>query len=316
MKMVRDIIKKSASKFNLEVVRANSGYSKKLNLYKKIIISHSKIEDRTIGAIVFSMDRAMQLDALLRSFVLNKIGDCKIIVIYKASTKEHRHAYSEVIEILKSDIEFIQEDERPFKDLVLATIENLNTDKIFFLVDDLVFTHKIDFNDLVKVDTNKYIFSLRMGEHLNFSYVVNKTQKLPKFIKKDKNYIYWKWGDGELDWEYPLSVDGHIFNRLEIKSLIEFCDFKAPNSLENSLQVEKELFSYKIGMSCTQASIVNNPCNKVQDEIDNLYGLMHQNDLLKIWQDKKQIDIRKFQGHVNKSVHEYIEFEFENRDEC
>ena len=57
-----------------------------------------------------------------------------------------------------------------------------------------MFTHKIDFNDLVKVDTNKYIFSLRMGEHLNFSYVVNKTQKLPKFIKKDN----WKSWDPEI----------------------------------------------------------------------------------------------------------------------
>ena len=262
------------------------------------------------------MDRAMQLDALLRSFLLNKIGDCKIIVIYKVSNDKHKKAYSEVVKRFNDAVIFREEDTSPFKNLVLQCVDEINTDKIFFLVDDLVFTHKIDFNDLVKVDTNKYIFSLRMGEHLNFSYVVNKTQKLPKFIKKDKNYIYWKWGDSELDWAYPLSVDGHIFNRLEIKSLIEFCDFKAPNSLENSLQVEKELFSYKIGMSCTQASIVNNPCNKVQDEIDNLYGLMHQNDLLKIWQDKKQIDIRKFQGHVNKSVHEYIEFEFENRDEC
>jgi hypothetical protein len=312
MSTINTILKK----LNFKLIKLNTDYDKKLNLYEKIIISHVKVEKSSIGTIIFSMDRAMQLDALLRSFLLNKIGDCKIIVIYKVSNDKHKKAYSEVVKRFNDAVIFREEDTSPFKNLVLQCVDEINTDKIFFLVDDLVFTHKIDFNDLVKVDTNKYIFSLRMGEHLNFSYVVNKTQKLPKFIKKDKNYIYWKWGDSELDWAYPLSVDGHIFNRLEIKSLIEFCDFKAPNSLENSLQVEKELFSYKIGMSCTQASIVNNPCNKVQDEIDNLYGLMHQNDLLKIWQDKKQIDIRKFQGHVNKSVHEYIEFEFENRDEC
>jgi hypothetical protein len=118
-----------------------------------------------------------------------------------------------------------------------------------------------------------------MGDHLNYSYVVNKTQKLPKFIDKDTNFIYWDWSMSELDWDYPLSVDGHIFNRLEILALIENCDFKAPNSLENSIQKEKKLFSYKQGMSYKKARIVNNPCNKVQSEVENLHGTFHQDNL-------------------------------------
>lgn len=313
MKIIKDNINKFLNIFNFEVIKTNTNYSEKLKLYKNIIISHSNVKDNSIGTIIFSMDRAIQLDALLRSLFINKIGECKVIVIYKASNHEHKQAYKEVIEKFKDSVKFKEEDNNPFKDLVLNSIDKLNTDKIFFLVDDIIFTHQVDFDSLVKVDTNKYIFSLRMGNHLNYSYVVNKVQKLPKFINKDENYIYWNWNKSELDWAYPLSVDGHIFNRLEIKALIEFCNFKAPNSLEESLQIEKELFSHKIGMSCAQARIVNNPCNKVQDEVRNLHGSFHQNDLLKLWQENKQIDISKLQGYINKSVHEDIEFEFEDR---
>jgi hypothetical protein len=66
-------------------------------------------------------------------------------------------------------------------------------------------------------------------------------------------------------------------------------------------------------MSYKKARIVNNPCNKVQSEVENLHGSMHQDNLLKLWQDSKQIDITKFQNYINKSVHEDIKFEFEKR---
>jgi hypothetical protein len=299
--------------FNYRLSKIDFNYEKRLRLHKKILFTHARMECNSIGAIIFSMDRAIQLDALLRSFFLNKIGVCKVVVIYRTSTREHEIAYNEVVEIFKNDVEFIQERGEGFKSLVLDTMDNLNTDKVFFLVDDIIFTHRIDFNELIKIDTNKFIFSLRLGEHLNHSYVVNKTQKLPKFIKKDENYIYWDWDKSELDWAYPLSVDGHIFNRLEIKSLIEFCEFLAPNSLENSLQSEKELFSYKTGVSYKKARIVNNPCNKVQNEVKNIHGSLHQDHLLSMWNEGKQIDINVLQGYVNKSVHEDIQFEFEDK---
>jgi hypothetical protein len=66
-------------------------------------------------------------------------------------------------------------------------------------------------------------------------------------------------------------------------------------------------------MSYKKARIVNNPCNKVQSEVENLHGSMHQDNLLKLWQENKQINIEILQGYTNKSVHEDINFEFEER---
>jgi hypothetical protein len=260
------------------------------------------------------MDRGMQLDALLRSFFLNKIGDCKVVVIYKASNSDHKDAYNDVVERFKDSVKFVEEEVNSFKSLVLNEIDTLNTDKIFFLVDDIIVTHQIDFDKLIKIDTSKHIFSLRMGGHLDYSYVVNKTQALPVFIKNNEKYIYWNWSQSELDWAYPLSVDGHIFNRYEIRALIEFCEFKAPNALESALQSEKELFESRLGVSYKQARIFNNPCNKVQAEVANLHGSIHQDDLLSLWKNGKQININILQGFINKSVHEEVDFIFEDRE--
>ena len=306
-------INKFLNNFNLELIRSNSNYSKKLDLYKQLILSNTIPVEETIGCIIFSMDRALQLDALLRSLFLNKIGECKTVVIYKASDENHKKAYLEVCKRFQDKVEFVEEDDRPFKKLLLNSVDNLDVGKIFFLVDDIIFTEQVNFIELSKIDTSKTVFSLRMGKHLNYSYVVDKEQILPQFLKEDENFIYWNWNDGELDWAYPLSVDGHIFNRLEIKVLIEHFDFKAPNSFEDVLQKEKELFLNRVGMSYKKAAIVNNPCNKVQSEVTNLFGTMHQDDLLKIWQDGKEIDIEKLQGYINKSVHEEIEFKFKDR---
>lgn len=287
--------------------------SKDMVLYTNLIQEISApIKDR-INCIIFSMNRALQLDALLRSFDLNKIGECPIYVLYKATDEMHSKAYHELISLHRNKAVFIEENNLGFKTQLLNIVNGIDTGKLFFLVDDIFFTEPVDFNLLSQIDTSRYIFSLRMGNHLSYSYVVDKSQKLPTFFETDENFLYWHWNEGELDWAYPLSVDGHIFNTNEIKLLIENCDFKAPNSFEASLQHYKHLFTPRIGMCYHKARIVNNPCNKVQNEINNIHGTYHQDDLLRHWRNKQEIDIEKLQGYVNQSVHEEIEFSFKDR---
>lgn len=306
--LIRTILHKQ----NLELISTKSNFFKKTELYQKMLMAHTTLTSESIGCIVFSMDRALQLDALLRSFFLNKEGACPIRVIYKTSNPKHQKAYDEIAKRYEHKVIMQSENKRSFKDVLRETLCELDVGKIFFLVDDIIFTEKVDFTMLSSVDTSKYIFSLRMGNHLNFSYVVNQPQKLPPFID-DKNYLYWHWNEGELDWNYPLSVDGHIFNKNEIIALVNHFDFKAPNSFEGVLQNEKDLFQQRIGMSYKKARIVNNPCNKVQNEVANLHGVLHQDELLLLWEKGKEIDIMPLQGYVNKSVHEEIEFSFKER---
>jgi len=297
----------------LKLQKKYSTNAEEVILYLKLIQEITTPSENSISCIIFSMDRALQLDALLRSFFLNKSGDCNVHILYRATTDMHEKAYQELVDLYQENVLFTQESGSGFKTQLMDIVQNIRTGKLFFLVDDILFTEKVNFDKLAKIDASKYIFSLRMGSHLNHSYVVNKEQTLPSFFNSDENYLYWKWNEGELDWAYPLSVDGHIFNTAEIKLLIEYSDFKAPNSFESALQRYKDLFISRIGMCYHKARIVNNPCNKVQNEINNLHGSYHQDDLLKQWQNNKEIDIEKLQGYLNRSVHEEIDFYFKDR---
>lgn len=305
-------LNKVLSFFSLRLISFNDDYLKKSRLFSELFQINSKIIENSLGCIIFSKDRALQLDGLLRSFFINKIGECKIIVIYSSSCENHQRAYLEVIDRHNKEVVFFEES-NGFKSTLLKVLNFIDTAKIFFLVDDIIFVEPVDFNYLSGLDTSKYIFSLRMGDHLNYSYVVDKNQPLPNFINKNDEYLYWDWSRSELDWAYPFSVDGHIFGLEEIKLLTKSLDFKAPNSFEGALQKEKVLFSKRLSMSYRKARIFNNPCNKVQKEAKNLHGNFHQDDLLKRWQNGDELDIDSLQGYLNKSVHEEVYLNFNKR---
>jgi hypothetical protein len=280
----------------------------------EIVLSTVKFSPgHSMGCIIFSMDRPIQLDALLRSLCINKKGACEVIVIFNTSTTAQENAYGEVQERHVGNAVFVNEEQFGFRRSVLSSIGSLKAESMFFLVDDIIFTEKVDFFQLAKINTKKNIVSLRLGEHLSFSYVVSKPQPLPNFVCRKKSWLCWGWKDAELDWSYPLSVDGHIFNRREMEILVENLRFSSPNSLEFALQEVKGIFERRRGVCYRKAKLVNVPCNRVQNEVDNIYGSIHQDDLLRIWQEGREINLAPLQGYVNKSVHEEISFEFIER---
>jgi hypothetical protein len=257
----------------------------------------------------------MQLHALLSSFFATKIGDCEIVVIYKCSSEAHKHAYMEVVDIFGERVRFIEQDKYAgFKDCMEQTLLSLSKGKLFFLVDDIVFTEVVDYHFLASLNLSDTVFSLRMGEHLDYSYVVNSGQPLPRGLAVEDGYLRWKWQEGKLDWGYPLSVDGHIFSSAEVLLWVKFFEFSSPSSFENAIQKLKDVYSGKMGMSFRKSRIVNIPANKVQHEVDNLHGKIHQDDLLQQWCEGKAIDHARFRGWVNHSVHEEAEFQLVRRE--
>lgn len=270
----------------------------------------------SIVAIVFSKDRAMQLDALLGSFFETKIGECSVKVIYTHSSDAHKKSYQDLHSIYREKVDFIVEDEFScFKECLEHVMLELRSERVFFLVDDIVFTESVDYSYLSLIDLTNAIFSLRMGANLNFSYVVNSKQPLPKNIKFNGTLLEWKWSDGLFDWGYPLSVDGHIFSVTEVISWIKRLNFRSPSSFENSLQNIKFEYRHKIGFSFTKSKIVNIPANKVQLEVENLHGSTHQDQLLQLWFDGMAIDHKKLRGWKNSSAHQDIDFNFIKREQ-
>lgn len=289
--------------------------SRFVELSKNSKKGNDSVDKSSVVAIIFSKDRAMQLHSLLESFFDNKIGDCGVVVIYSASSTIHKESYRVLIENHKENILFLnQELFDSFQDCLQSALNNLAEDKVFFLVDDIIFTETVDYDYLSNIDLTNTVFSLRMGGHLKHSYVVDLPQPLPQNICLQKNFIFWDWSDGVMEWGYPLSLDGHFFPKKDVVRWCNFLKFRNPSSFEIELQKLNFVYKKKQGMAYSKSRIVNVPINVVQNEVSNIHGFLHQDQLVAYWMDGMAIDVKKFKSLVNLSTHQEYGFEYVKRD--
>lgn len=284
--------------------------------------------------VVFSMDRAMQLDALIGSYVDNVANPASIHILYRATNKAHQTAYSDVFKVYAPSIASIvvQQDCETFREQLLGILDGIKSEKMFFLVDDDLFVEKFDLNDLVQLDTRYVIPSLRMGTNLTENYTIQQLQPLPPFSRLGGVYeravesdvciseanrdelLCWTWQQGVYDWAYPLSVDGHIFLTAEIIALAKHTEFHSPNSFEANLQRHNEFFKHRLGVCYRKSRMVNIPCNKVQTDNANIHGDIHQDELLAKWEHGLRIYYQSLYGMDNKSAHQEIALTFIERN--
>lgn len=268
--------------------------------------------------IAFSKDRALQLHALLSSYLEKVASPATVYILYQTSSPSHQKSYDELIEIFSENNIFFkkQDSDNSFRSDLISLLQSVRSEKIFFLVDDVLFVEDFDIEDFVKFDPDKFVPTLRMGLNLTKCYTFQKNQQLPELmpdIIKDEDKITWEWDQGIYDWSYPLSLDGHFFSAQEIKTMIQLIDFSAPNTLEDQLQHYCRFFMFRKGVAYYKSRIVNIPCNKVQIENKNIHGNCHQDFLLEQWQKGYQMDYRQLYGFNNTSAHQEISFKFKNR---
>jgi len=156
-----------------------------------------------INLIIFSKNRAMQLDALLRSIQLR----CNVFnSIHVVWTADEGYERSYISMMPKHNVTWIKETN--FKEDTMRAM----TDAVFtcFMCDDDIIMH--DFNGLPDNWDGLLCHSLRMeGEP-------------------------WKWRGMTGNEGYPFSVDGHIYKTKLIKPLINNLMFINPNKLESQMQ--------------------------------------------------------------------------------
>lgn len=271
-----------------------------------------------LSVLVFSKNRPMQLMALLESMFANSnIDPRNCHVLYKCSD-EYFVPYMEVASSYP-EINWIAEWN--FNDQVRNFVFNANK-FICFLTDDDVFKKQVDVRYCIDAMTNSVYsqnsiaFSLRLGKHLTRCFSTNSSQRLPESFQRFGNGVLaWRYKGTDWDWNYPLSVDGHIFQRdmfMEILNSIPN-SWNSPNTFEGLLS-HTHPFLKKEWMFCFEESIVFNiPHNKVQKEVDNLHSGGSEKDLLDLWIEGKKIDVRTFQGYINSAAHEQVDFSFINR---
>lgn len=225
-----------------------------------------------LQAIVFSKDRACQLEFLLRTLYAKVVGALDVKVIYLSTNPATEKGYQKV-QGKYPQVKFIKQGH--FKQDVLTS---LNRDISFstFFVDDIAFIRPWNLQDgkikSLITDATLACLSLRMDLRYNFSYPLSRKQAIPKM-----DNCCWEWQKADGDWGYPMSLDGHIFRTPEIVSLIESVEFANPNKLEEAL-AHKPLKRPRV-ICYPQAKIINNPINKVQTVNNNVNGQKYPVDV-------------------------------------
>lgn len=259
-----------------------------------------------VSFIIFSKDRALQLDGLLRSMLHHVTGTYSIHVLYCASNAAHAHAYRELTDGIQNTDRIQWTKESDFKKDLVRTLKSLKTESVCFLVDDIVFIRPVDLNTLGGTTMRDGIVSLRLGSKITFCYTKQKTMRSPKLnpINRQTNLLQFSWKDGNYDWAYPLSVDGHIFPSSEITVAAEFLNYRAPNTFERALQILTPLYQKRPGYCFDSPRMFNMPLNRVQNEKNNISGDISPEFLLAKWSEGMTIDFMKLSDIQTQSVHE------------
>jgi hypothetical protein len=268
---------------------------KELN-YNLLSYITARIASKDIESIVFSKDRAMQLHAFLLSYTDMVSNRGKMYILYKCSDDRHKKSYEELQDGFRNE-NFVFIEETNFRSQLIEILDNSDAGKVIFYVDDMIFTHNIDYSVLEKIDTNKYTLALSRGKDMNYSVVLQRPLTRPPFTEIGNSLFQFNWNYLEefSDWTYPLGVSGYMYGKVEVTSIFKTIEFKAPNSLESAMQLFLAYFKNRLGLCPEYATSVCVHANLVQDEWNNpILGTFSIDELLNLWESGKRIDVHEF----------------------
>ncbi len=212
--------------------------------------------------IIFSYNRALQLDTLLTSlFEKWEAPEYCVDVIYNTSGDGFEAAYQQVQKkyshypvayhresaiadkmplsmlltlgnakrLLKSP--YLRCPKSNFRSLLIQIIKNNSCKHLMFLTDDAMF--------IQEVNISKDIFTWQdeLPEHRQFILRIGTgINNQPKdIVRKENGYLKWNMYEAPLNsnWGYNFSVDAHIYHKNIILKIFEKLWFVNPNTLED-----------------------------------------------------------------------------------
>jgi len=270
-----------------------------------------------ITGLIFSKDRAMQLEALLSSLSLHcrDIQNLDLKVLNITSDSFHERQYHR----LMSDygcVEFIRE--KDFKKQVLSSIESY--EHVLFLVDDAIFVKDFVIKNVIECLKNNddvLGFSQRLGTNTNYCYSRSISQKLPNFIEIGNEALKYDWTSAQGDFGYPLEISSSVYRVNDILPLLEQLYFVNPNTLEGHMAANKHIFVNKKNcLMCSSSSIAFcNPVNIVQKVCKNRAGNIPQysiDELSRMFEQGYRINVEKYSSFVPNACHHEVELTFKN----
>lgn len=287
--------------------------------YKKLKTTGQK--DLKIDILVWTKDRACQLDLLLRSIGDNFKNYGNISVRYDYSTPELKKGYEKVINknygftvayVERNEDLKVDDFEKNTKDI----INSMQSEYVMLLCDDDVFIRDTQVDEIfTHYGDDVCTVSLRMSEDINFCYGTQKNCVLPEFLPCHGNFLKWNWKDSDpsTDWGYPGAVNIHIYKKKWYQDMIKDMKFNNPNELECLFNKNRKAFKPAI-LAFKKTRILNIPVNQIQTVCPtNPFGKVHnytKEDLNNRWLNGDIIDTKGIYMYQNKGVNEELPLVF------
>jgi hypothetical protein len=257
-----------------------------------------------LNLIVWSKDRACQLDLLLRSIKKNA-NLFSVSVLYTYSP-HHEPSYKNLIEEY-TDVNFVQE--KDFRADTISLIES-SQDYVCFSTDDMVFYRPVPCEHLKP--SHNSVFSFRLGLNTIKQDIHNNTYQpaLNNFSSINSNLIGWqtRFYHPLNNYGYPLALDTHIFPISSFLPIVKSCKWNNSNTLEGSIQKYSHLYEYIY--SFNQSVSVNIPTNNMSGVTKSGEFFKYSSDyLLDMYLKGKRISLDFSEENII-GCHQEVEFKF------
>jgi len=236
-------------------------------------------------------------------------------IIWKATNQRFRQGYNSLIGMYNW-VDFVEEDERGFRGVLLDTISE-HTPFIQFLVDDDIFvfpfsTEDKNFQEFAK-DPDTMCLSLRLSPQINHSYMRDVPAPPPEFVSEN----CWVWrGCGSKEWDYGMSLDGSVYRTAPILYRLRVMNYNGPNQLEGALADSPMRDLYM--RCCNRSIVVGIPNNKTQEcNPNNRSGNWPLDRLNDRWLDEERIShgiLLEDLSFKHNAVHVEVPYLFESRE--
>jgi len=159
-----------------------------------------------LSVMIFSKDRAMQLECLLRSFYKhNGRLSADLTVLYRESAN-----FSNSYDDLRSSFPEVKfEKEANFRGQVLGWLARHVFAPVMFLVDDCVFVDEIPISIGSVINWRTIVYP-RLGANIDFSLNEQKAIIPPSFTTTS-GWLSFEFTKGKAEYSYPWSLDGNVY---------------------------------------------------------------------------------------------------------
>lgn len=267
------------------------------------------IEPRIRG-VIFSRDRAMQLDAALTSLARHcaEAEAVSIDVLYAASSPALARQYEVLERSWRGALRLRFHRERDFRADLLGILGAENrlsrgflhdpscllgilakggpsrrasevaAPYVLFLVDDNIFCRPFSIESATRaLDAHPRAigFSLRLGRNTTYCYWRDSPQDVPQLAAIGHGVFAFDWTSAECDFGYPLEVSSSIYSGPRVARVLAGLSFSNPNTLESQFAgaARRSWARRSPELLCFEQSVAFcNAVNKVQTVYDNRAG--------------------------------------------